>query len=235
MPKLSFLDWPHPTNFIRSKWEKRVVQYAEDHNDAYPGFKEFAAIIQEQARLKNHSKLMCWHVHNRNGELKTADHTFRTFMKRTPTQTEEFSNQVWQVETSQKGMPRKRNSVPCASVKDTLIECKAFKNKPLEAKNIASLKSATVLPLPVKRTPINRCTVVVKCIKCGDDHHATITTTITTCTSVCQNPNSGGVLCSKIVLVNVFTENGMQESYRVYAFIDVQSNASMISPNVQTN
>lgn len=30
--------------FIRSKWEKRVVQYTEDYNDAYHGFKEFAAI-----------------------------------------------------------------------------------------------------------------------------------------------------------------------------------------------
>ena len=45
-------------NFIHSKWEKRVVQYAEDHNDAYPGFKEFAAIIQEQARLKNHPNVL---------------------------------------------------------------------------------------------------------------------------------------------------------------------------------
>ena len=33
-------------------------------------------------------------------------------------------------------------------------------------------------------------------------------------------------------LVDVFTENGTQEPYRVYAIIDDQSNASMISPNL---
>ena len=51
-------------NFIRSKWEKRV-QYPEDHKDAYPGFKEFAAIIQEQACLKNHlNVLACTQLNN---------------------------------------------------------------------------------------------------------------------------------------------------------------------------
>ena len=52
LPGLGCLNYPSAIglivenlpNFIRSKWEKRVVQYAEDYNDAYPGFKEFAAI-----------------------------------------------------------------------------------------------------------------------------------------------------------------------------------------------
>ena len=103
MPKLSFRDWPiveNLPNFIRSKWEKRVVQYAEDHNDAYSGFKEFAAIIQEQARLKNHSNVLAC-------------------PKRILTQTEEFSNQVWKAETLRKRMPKKRNSVPSISLRDT--------------------------------------------------------------------------------------------------------------------
>ena len=38
--------------FIRSKWEKRVVHYAERYGDAYSGFKDFAAMVQDQARLK---------------------------------------------------------------------------------------------------------------------------------------------------------------------------------------
>ena len=44
LPDLGCLNYPSAIdsivenlpNFIRSKWEKRVVQYAEDHNDAYP-------------------------------------------------------------------------------------------------------------------------------------------------------------------------------------------------------
>ena len=52
LPGLGCLNYPSEIGpivenlpkFIRSKWEKRVVQYAEDYNDAYHGFKEFAAI-----------------------------------------------------------------------------------------------------------------------------------------------------------------------------------------------
>ena len=43
---------------LRSKWEKRVVQYAEKYDDAYPSFKDFAAMVQEQARLKNHPNVL---------------------------------------------------------------------------------------------------------------------------------------------------------------------------------
>ena len=42
--QLDFLPGLGCLNYPSSKWEKRVVQYAEDYNDAYPGFKEFAAI-----------------------------------------------------------------------------------------------------------------------------------------------------------------------------------------------
>jgi hypothetical protein len=41
-------------SFLRFKWEKKVVSYAEENNDDYPGFHTFAVMIQKQARLKNH-------------------------------------------------------------------------------------------------------------------------------------------------------------------------------------
>ena len=86
----------------------------------------------------------------------------------------------------------------------------------------------------------------MKCAKCGDDRHPTILhkdkteatrrehgeELQTACTSVCQDPSSGGVSCSKIVLVDIFSENQAQEPCRVYAILDDQSNASMISPNL---
>ena len=43
---------------LRSKWERRVVQYAEKYDDAYPSFKDFAAMVQEQARLRNHPNVL---------------------------------------------------------------------------------------------------------------------------------------------------------------------------------
>ena len=50
LPGLGCLNYPtaigpiveNLPNFIRSKWKKRVVQYAGDYNDSYPGFIEFA-------------------------------------------------------------------------------------------------------------------------------------------------------------------------------------------------
>lgn len=51
----------------------------------------------------------------------------------------------------------------------------------------------------------------------------------TTCTAICRN-RSGGLSCSKIVLLDVFQEERPDLIFRVYAIIDDQSNASMISP-----
>ena len=44
-------------SFLRFKWEKRVVSYAEENNNNYPGFHTFALMIQKQATLKNHSNV----------------------------------------------------------------------------------------------------------------------------------------------------------------------------------
>ena len=38
----------------RSKWEKEIVCYAEEHNYVYPTFHEFSTTIQNKARKKNH-------------------------------------------------------------------------------------------------------------------------------------------------------------------------------------
>ena len=36
--------------FLRSKWEKEIVRYAEEHNDAHPTFREFSTMIQNEAK-----------------------------------------------------------------------------------------------------------------------------------------------------------------------------------------
>ena len=127
-----------------------------------------------------------------------------------------------------------------------LTECKAFENEPLEEKNDCILRAGLCFHCLSRGHRWTEYTAVVKCAKCGDDRHPTILHTEraettkkehgevvrAACTSVCQNPNSAGVSCSKIVLVDAFTENGTQEPYRVYAIIDDQSDASMISPNL---
>ena len=51
------------------------------------------------------------------------------------------------------------------------------------------------------------------------------------CTSVCRG-KTGGFSCSKIVLVDVFTEDNPEIVCRAYAIIDEQINASMTTPNL---
>ena len=48
------------------------------------------------------------------------------------------------------------------------------------------------------------------------------------CTSICKGA-PGGLCCSKIVLVDVYGEDRPNEFHRVYAIVDDQSNASIIS------
>ena len=42
---------------LRSKWEK-VASYAEEHNNAYPGFHHFTMIVRKQAMLQNHPNIL---------------------------------------------------------------------------------------------------------------------------------------------------------------------------------
>lgn len=48
------------------------------------------------------------------------------------------------------------------------------------------------------------------------------------CTSIC-NGRKGGMSCTKIVLVDVFLQGREEETQRIYATVDDQSNASMIT------
>lgn len=128
----------------------------------------------------------------------------------------------------------------------TLSECKAFEGETLEAKNECILRAGLCFRCLSRGHRSSDCTAVVKCTKCGDDRHPTILhkdkteatrrdhgeELQTACTSVCQDPSSGGVSCSKIVLVDIFREDRAQEPCRAYAILDDQSNASMIGPNL---
>ena len=85
-----------------------------------------------------------------------------------------------------------------------------------------------------------QCKKDVKCDKCKSSRHPTILhkereeksdNLQSRCTSVCQG-KPGGLSCSKILLVEVFVDNRPDVKHRVYAIMDDQSNASMITPNL---
>lgn len=39
---------------LKSKWEEEIVRYAGEHHEAYPTFSKFSAMIQDEARKRNH-------------------------------------------------------------------------------------------------------------------------------------------------------------------------------------
>ena len=71
---LACLNYPnaiHPIvdnlpNFLKFKWEKQVVSYAEENNDVYPGFHKFGTMVQKQARLLNHPNVLAGESSNNN-------------------------------------------------------------------------------------------------------------------------------------------------------------------------
>ena len=89
------------------------------------------------------------------------------------------------------------------------------------------------------------CNASVSCEKCGSSlHHMVLhlekrrsvpedngEELRATCTAICHT-RSGGLCCSKIVLLDVFLEQRPDLTHRVYAVINDQSNASMISPSL---
>ena len=256
LPGLGYLNYPtaivpivqNLPSSIRSKWEKRVVHHAEKYDDAYPGFKDFAAMIQEQARLKNHPNVLA------STQLSSLKQKTRDPRPRPPDAHEPSMDPVRRVLKStmeDRNIPKKGTGeekyCPFHQRKGhTLSECKAFESETLEAKNECILRAGLCFRCLSRGHRSSDCTAVVKCTKCGDDRHPTILhkdkteatrrehgeELQTACTSVCQDPSSGGVSCSKIVLVDIFSENQAQEPCRVYAILDDQSNASMISPNL---
>ena len=184
LPGLGCLNYPsaigpiveNPPNFIRSKWEKRVVQYAEDHNDAYPGFKEFAAIIQEQARLKNHPNVLACTQSNHHKQ-RARDRKPHNSDK--PEEDADPNRRVLK-SSMESGNITKKNAKEekfCAFHQrkgHLLTECKAFENEPLEAKNDCILRAGLCFRCLSRGHRSNECTAAVKCAKCGDDRHPTI-------------------------------------------------------------
>ncbi|XP_052770823.1 uncharacterized protein LOC128210513 [Mya arenaria] len=129
----------------------------------------------------------------------------------------------------------------------SLLDCNAFKQKTMEARR-AFLKEKGICYrcLMSNEHMAMKCTMSIKCDKCGKGHqtmmHREITAQIGTektggvnvtskCTNLCGLGYKGRS-CGKIVLVNVFNRDQPEKSEVVYAILDDQSNRSLIAPEL---
>ena len=134
-----------------------MLHHAEKYNDVYPGFKDFAAMIQEQARLKNHPNVLASTKLSRHKE-KARDPTPPPPDAHKP---EMDSKRTVLKSTMEHGNVPKRSTgeekyCPFHQWKEHIFsECKAFKGETLEAKNVYP-KSRTLLPLSFPRAQVER-------------------------------------------------------------------------------
>ena len=242
--------------YLKTKWEKKIVDYAEAHNDAYPTFREFSAMIEDQARKRNHPNLYAGtsasissgqnHFREDNkGRIATKTGTeTRRVLKNSATLASE--RVLTKVSTR---MPGEKRCIFHDRDGHWLTECKAFEKKTVKEREHWIYEKGLCFRCFSPDHKGNACRENIKCSTCGSARHPDLlhlgnrekkevkdngtseesTENVSSmCTSICEG-NPGGLSCSKIVLVDVYRENAPDKVHRVYAIVDDQSNASMIT------
>ena len=256
LPGLACLNYPNTISPILekipsslcSKWEKEVAKYAEQHQNAYPGFHRFTTLTQKQATLQNHPNILAG--------FTTAPRDFKPRKDGIHKSSLDAEAKVLKVTTQEpeegeEVLPKEKREVRCL-FHDTaghhLTNCKAFARKTLSERMEWIKQAKLCFRCFSPGHQASNCKMIVKCDKCGSPRHQELLyvekrkddsksddgeeedgeKVSSKCTTVCQNENSGGRSCAKIVLVDVFHEEP-DHLQRVYAILDDQSNASMIS------
>lgn len=244
LPGLECLNYPNairplvmklPTA-LRQKWEKQVVDFASENDEAYPSFHIFATMIKRHAKLKNHPNV-------------TATANIINERERTRGQYQSKSN-VNPDHRVLKGDVKMEDTIDgrkkyCKFHEregHNLDECRVFLRKTLQDKTDWIKKAGLCFRCLAEKHIAKNCHAVVKCEKCSSDRHQTLLhlerinknqdkeEVNSSCTELCDGTR--GLSCSKIVLLDIFAQRKPDNVHRVYALIDEQSNASMISPDL---
>ena len=242
---------------LRSKWDKEIVRYAERYNDAYPTFREFWTTIQNQARKKNHPNVSAGSpatsscTQNRRREDNKRRHfpqsgdEVKQAMK---TKMDPDSGKVPGKEPSE--LSKKKHCLFHKRAGHDLTECKAFNKMAIKQREQWVKEKRLCFHCFSPHHVASTCKENVKCSICGSRRHPDLLQISTEekterakeaetaneaqeninakCTSICKGA-PGGLSCSKIVLVDIYREDRPNEVHRVYAIVDDQSNASIIS------
>ena len=230
-------------NFLRSKWEKQVAEYADRNQDAYPGFHTFAVMMRKQATLKNHPNIVANGVPSpKETKLKEPQRSRSTLRP----DAKVFVSNATPIHRDTNSRPNTEKHCLYHDMRGhDLANCKAFDRKNLATKTEWIMRAGLCFKCLSSEHQSKDCNASVSCEKCGSSLHHTVLhlekrrsvpedkgeERRATCTAICHT-RSGGLSCSKIVLLDVFPEGRPDLTHRVYAVIDDQSNASMISPSL---
>ena len=213
-------------------------------------------MIQSQSKLRNHPSVSAGtatqnsHTQNRRQEEKKGRFTQSGDQTKRPLKTS--------MDATDGNTPRKENPPPpkakhCLFHKRAgheLTECMTFKKMTVEEREQWVREERVCSRCFSPNHVASVCTENVKCSICGSRRHPNLLHLTTEerkeraketekskesqenvnpkCTSVCKG-TPGGLSRSKTVLVDVYREDNPNDFHRVYAIVDDQSNASIIS------
>ncbi|KAL9986037.1 hypothetical protein ACROYT_G000100, partial [Oculina patagonica] len=187
LPGLACLNYPIairpiverlPT-YLRSKWEKEIVSYAAEHNDAYPTFKRFSAMIQSQSRKRNHPNVFA----GVTAPISTTVNRQREETKRRlPPEAGLEAGRIFKTEMSLDSgtLPGKEATKP-PRVKyciyhdragHEIAECKAFANLTVGEKESWIFEERLCFRCFSPEHVASACNMRVKCSICGSERHA---------------------------------------------------------------
>ena len=243
LPGLACLNYPSAIQpvteklpqFIRAKWEKEIAHYSDLNGGAYPPFSKFSALVKEQVKIKNNPNLLA----NKEAKPRRERKTFKTDMQPPDEKKGDSGNE------KREGRQGKIRHCPFHDKPGhDLSGCKTFLAKALEERT-QWIKDARLCFRCFSSTHIaSRCNVPIKCTICGDRRHSALLHkerppahksepksenegVNPKCTTLCGP--SGGVSCSKTLLVDVYSKSNPHLSKRIYAIIDEQSNSSLVT------
>ena len=247
--------------YLRSKWEKEIVDYAGNHNDAYPTFHEFSAMIQSQARKKNHPNVSAGVITANSNRV--SRHREESKGRPLPEPEPELGRVLRTDTTPDSGRVPEKEATRPRSIKHCIYhnsagheitECKAFSEMTVGEREDWIFEERLCFRCLSPDHVASACKESIKCSICGSERHSDLLhlsreekkervakdreTLVENpknvnpkCTSVCKG-SSGGLSCSKIVLVDIYWEDRPDDVHRVYAIMDDQSNASLITTNL---
>lgn len=210
----------------------------EKNGGVYPGFHIFSKVVQDQARIKNNPNIL---ASNRRAPAAPTLPNRREKEKSNRVLKTDAQPPVIQPDPSPKE-GGKTKQCPFHDLNGhTLEECSAFRTKSLDERTEWLLAAGLCYRCLSKGHTASNCKESIECSICKDKRHPALLYRERTrpptrsgeavnskCTSRC-NPTDGGVSCSKLLLVDVFSKEKPHTVRRVYAIIDEQSNSSLIS------
>ena len=220
LPGLACLDFPNAIQPIaeklpvslRHKWEKEITKHSEKNGGEYPGFHIFSKVVQDQARIKNNPNILA--VNKRTPATPTPPNR----------REKERSNQVLKIDAQPPIQPNPLTKKEGEKIKrcpfhgltgHTLEECSAFRAKSLDERTEWLREAGLCYRCLSRGHTASSCKESIECSICKDKRHPALLhrersrppfrtgeAVDSKCTSTC-NAMEGGVLCSKLLLVDV--------------------------------